>query len=69
MSTGTINFSTLTKALGLIVPDDGSKDVFVHITVLPQGYNPVEGQRVSYTIQETAKGLNAVNVLCLDDAA
>jgi len=69
MSTGTIKFFNTEKWFGFIVPDDGSKDVFVHITVFPQGFNPVEGQRVSYDIQETSKGLNAVNVSLLDEAA
>ena len=52
MATGTVKWFNATKGFGFIVPQDGGKDVFVHITAVQkaglQGLN--EGQKVSYEI-------------------
>jgi CspA family cold shock protein len=52
MATGTVKWFNATKGFGFIVPQDGGKDVFVHITAVQkaglQGLN--EGQKVSYDI-------------------
>ena len=52
MSTGTVKWFNDAKGFGFITPDDGSKDVFVHISAVEraglQSLN--EGQKVSYDV-------------------
>ena len=52
MSSGTVKWFNAQKGYGFIQPDDGSKDVFVHISAVERaglrGLN--EGQKVSYDI-------------------
>ncbi|MFZ6051029.1 cold-shock protein [Halocola ammonii] len=60
MSNGTVKFFNNAKGFGFITPDDGSKDVFVHQNGLTD--NISEGDKVSYEVEESPKGLNATNV-------
>jgi len=60
MSNGTVKFFNNSKGFGFITPDDGGKDVFVHQSGLIDAIN--EGDKVNYDVEETPKGLNAVNV-------
>ena len=57
MTTGTVKFYNGQKGYGFIQPDDGSKDVFVHVTALERaglrGLN--EGQKVSFDTQQDRK--------------
>lgn len=52
MAIGTVKWFNTTKGYGFIMPQDGGKDVFVHITAVQaaglRGLN--EGQRVSYEV-------------------
>ncbi|MCA7117938.1 MAG: cold-shock protein [Acidibrevibacterium sp.] len=52
MATGTVKWFNATKGFGFIVPQDGGKDVFVHITAVQaaglRGLN--EGQKVTYEV-------------------
>ena len=50
--TGTVKWFNATKGYGFIQPDDGSKDVFVHISAVERSSlgNLTEGQRVSYEL-------------------
>ena len=60
MSNGTVKFFNNSKGFGFITPDDGGKDVFVHQNGLNDEIN--EGDKVSYDVEETPKGLSATNV-------
>ena len=53
MSIGTVKWFNATKGYGFIQPEDGSKDVFVHISAVERsGMGSLsEGQRVSFEPQ------------------
>jgi CspA family cold shock protein len=52
MPKGTVKFFNTTKGFGFIAPDDGAKDVFVHVTALERSGIPSlnEGDKVSFEI-------------------
>ena len=60
MSNGTVKLFNNAKGFGFITPDEGDKDVFVHASGLTEEIS--EGDKVSYDLEESPKGLNAVNV-------
>ncbi len=57
MSTGTVKWFNSTKGFGFIQPDDGGKDVFVHISAVERaGLTSLgEGQKVSFELQRDRK--------------
>jgi len=60
MTNGTVKFFNNVRGFGFISPDDGEKDVFVHKSDLVDEIT--EGDKVSYDVEESEKGLNAINV-------
>ena len=54
MKTGTVKFFNTQKGFGFITPEDGSTDMFVHITAIQQaGLDSLnEGQKVSFDIED-----------------
>jgi CspA family cold shock protein len=52
MAKGTVKWFNGQKGFGFIQPDDGSKDVFVHISAVERAgmSNLNEGQKVSYEL-------------------
>ena len=60
MATGTVKFFNNTKGFGFITPSDGGKDLFVHVSALKEEIR--DGDKVSYDVENSPKGLNAVNV-------
>ncbi|APX85118.1 cold-shock protein [Methylorubrum extorquens] len=53
MATGTVKWFNGTKGYGFIQPDDGGKDVFVHISAVERAglRELTEGQKVSYEVE------------------
>jgi cold shock protein len=65
MPTGTVKFFNTAKGFGFIRPDDGSKDVFVHISAVERSglATLAENQKVSFEIREGQNGKSsAVNL-------
>jgi cold shock CspA family protein/cytochrome c-type biogenesis protein CcmH/NrfG len=61
---GTVKWFNASRGFGFIAPDNGIDEVFVHRKHLrsPRGGRLMEGQRVEFTVEETARGLQAVEV-------
>jgi CspA family cold shock protein len=55
---GTVKFFNADKGYGFIKPDDGGRDIFVHITAVERaGLRSLnEGQRVTFEIEPDKKG-------------
>lgn len=70
MITGTVKWFNPTKGYGFIAPEDGSKDVFVHISAVERaGLKTLfEGQKVEFELA-TAKGKTSAANLKVDQAA
>ena len=68
MATGTVKWFNEQKGYGFIQPDQGGKDVFVHVTAVERsGVRLTEGMKVSYDVEadrrsgkESATNLKAV---------
>ncbi len=61
MSTGTVKFFNETKGFGFITPEDGGKDIFVHVSAVMEGQLN-DNDRVEFEIGESQKGPCAVEV-------
>jgi cold shock protein len=61
---GTVKWFNLIKGFGFIAPDDGSADVFVHVSAVEMGGYPAleEGQRVEYEIVQEKGRCSAANI-------
>lgn len=64
MATGTVKWFNDSKGYGLITPDDGSEDLFVHFSAIPMdGFKTLkEGKKVAFDITEGQKGKQASNI-------
>jgi CspA family cold shock protein len=58
MASGTVKWFNATKGYGFIQPDDGSKDVFVHISAVERAglRSLIDGQKVSFAIEQGNNG-------------
>jgi CspA family cold shock protein len=64
MATGTVKWFNSTKGFGFIQPEEGGKDVFVHISAVERaGLRGLdEGQKVAYELQDERGRTAAVNL-------
>lgn len=58
MPTGTVKWFNTTKGYGFIAPDDGGKDVFVHISAVEQSglTGLADNQKVSFELVDGRDG-------------
>ncbi len=68
MANGIVKFFNTAKGYGFIAPDDGSKDIFVHISALEKaGLRQLnDGQKVSYQIETNNGKTSAVDIQLQD---
>ena len=64
MTTGTVKWFSIARKYGFIVPDEGGKDVFVHMSALATAALPNldDGTRVSFDLEQTDNRRSAVNL-------
>ena len=65
MASGTVKWFNPTKGFGFIQPDDGSKDVFVHISAVERAglRSLIDGQKLTFAIEQGQNGKSsAVNL-------
>jgi len=67
MANGTVKWFNTAKGYGFIQPEDGGKDVFVHVSAVERaGLNGLnEGQRVAFELQAERGRTAAVNLRAL----
>ncbi len=58
MATGTVKWFNATKGFGFIQPEDGSKDVFLHISAVESAglQSPADGQKIQYELESGRDG-------------
>ena len=64
MAEGTVKFFNTQKGFGFIRPNDGSQDVFVHVSAVQRAgmHSLVEGQKLSYDVVSEKGKLAAANL-------
>ena len=64
MAVGTVKWFNAQKGYGFIQPDDGSKDVFVHISAVEAAgmHNLAEGQKLSFEVTADRGKTSATNL-------
>ncbi len=58
MATGTLKWFNADKGFGFIQPEDGSKDVFLHISAVEGAglQSPADGQKIEYELEAGRDG-------------
>lgn len=67
MATGTVKWFNTTKGYGFIAPDDGGKDVFVHISAVERAglKSLADNQKVSFELLSGRDGRSSAGDLKL----
>ena len=62
---GTVKWFDNKKGYGFITPEDGDKDLFVHMSsIMMEGYKTLsDNQKVSYQVESSDRGPVATNVM------
>ena len=65
---GTIKWFNVVRGYGFVSPEDGSADVFLHMTVLRQaGYDKISpGSTIECEAVQGAKGMQVLSILSVD---
>jgi CspA family cold shock protein len=58
MATGTVKWFNASKGFGFIQPEDGSKDVFLHVSAVESAglQSPADGQKIEYELESGRDG-------------
>lgn len=69
MATGTVKWFNATKGFGFIQPDQGGKDVFVHISAVERAglTGLADGAKIEYEIEQDRQGRSAAGSLVVLD--
>ncbi|KQY22003.1 cold-shock protein [Cellulomonas sp. Root485] len=66
---GTVSWYDGEKGFGFVTPDSGGEDLFVHVRALPSGVTELsEGDRVTFDVGTSEKGLQARNIRLVQGA-
>jgi CspA family cold shock protein len=65
MATGTVKWFNTTKGYGFIQPDDGSRDVFVHISEVQRAGLATlqDGEKLSFEVEQGNQGKSSATRL------
>ncbi len=65
MATGTVKWFNANKGFGFIAPDEGDKDVFLHISAVEGAglQSPADGQKVEYELESSRDGRTSAGSL------
>ena len=67
MATGTVKWFNATKGYGFIQPENGGKDIFLHVSALERaGINGIaDGQKVQYDLETGRDGRTSAGNISL----